>query len=135
MSHSGPSWGQKAVEVRILDEQARRAQEEADAAQRVADRLKIKAWHRRMDLDGVAVPSPSIGMAAGCGYRYLRVRCSVCRQSAWIELKALRRRPDMPVHMLEGSLACKECRDPGARAPRGTIERLTQNKSYGTDED
>jgi hypothetical protein len=72
--------------------------------------------------------------------RYVKRRLAVkwqvsCRQSAWIDLKALRRRSDTPVHMLEGSLACKVCRDRGARAPRGTIERLTKGKTFGNDED
>jgi hypothetical protein len=123
------------VPVGIAEEKARRAQDEADAAQRAADRLHIQAWNERMNVTGVAQPSPTIRMATWCGYRYLRVRCAGCRQSAWIELSTLRRRPDTPVHTLEGSLACKVCRDRGVRAPRGTMERLTRNKSYGNDED
>jgi hypothetical protein len=135
MSHNGPSWGRKSIEVKILEDQARRAQDEADTAQRAADRLKIKAWNRRMDLDGVAVPSPSIGMAVGCGYRFLRVRCKACSQCAWLNLAEVRRPRGTPVHLLEGALACKVCRDRGARAPRGTIERLTRDKTFGNDED
>lgn len=126
MAHTGRE--RRRIQVRITAEAAARAQHEAD-------RLAIVAWNERMFVEGgPAQPSPTIGQALAQGYRYLRVRCSTCRQSAWVPLADIRRRPETPVWRLEGALACRPCRERGARAPRGTIERLTREKSL-RDED
>jgi hypothetical protein len=121
MAHNG--WERRRVQVRQTAEAARQAQHEAD-------RLAIIAWNERMYVEGgPAQPSPTIGQALAHGYRYLRVRCSTCRQSAWLPLAEVRRPNNTPVWKLEGALACRPCRERGARAPRGVIERLTREKS------
>lgn len=121
MAHNG--WDRRRLQVKISAEAAERAQREAD-------RLAIIAWNERMYVEGgPAQPSPTIGQALEHGYRYLRVRCSNCRQSAWLTLDQIRRSPSTPVWKLEGALACRPCRERGARAPRGVIERLTMDKS------
>jgi len=121
MAHNG--WDRRRLKVRIAAEAAERAQHEAH-------RLTIIAWNERMYVEGgPARPSPTIGQALAHGYRYLRVRCSHCRQCAWVALAEIRRRPETPVWQLEGALSCRPCRDRGARAPRGVIERLTREKS------
>ncbi len=97
-------------------------------------RLVIIAWNARVIEGGPVQPWPTIEVALACSYRFLRVRCQVCRQTAWIELEHWRRSGNTPVWKLEPSLWCTPCRDRGARAPRGTIERLTKSKSYGADE-
>ena len=110
------------------------AEEAARWSQEETDRLVIIAWNARVIEGGPVQPSPTIEIALSCGYSFLRVRCPVCRQTAWIELEHLRRSGNTPVWKLESSLWCTPRRDRGARAPRGTIERLTKSKSYGADE-
>jgi hypothetical protein len=121
MAHNG--WERRRIRVRQTAEAAARAQHEAD-------RLAIIAWNERMYVEGgPAQPSPTIGQALEHGYRFLRVRCSSCRQSAWLPLAEVQRSNNTPVWKLEGALACRPCRERGARAPRGVIERLTKEKS------
>lgn len=87
-----------------------------------ADRLELIEWNERMRLGGPAQLSPTLGAAMRYGYRFLRVRCSTCRQTAFVALSDLDRAPETLVWQLEGVLACQECRSQGARAPRGIIE-------------
>ena len=95
-----------------------------------SDRLAIIAWNERMRCGGPAQPSPTIGEAMQFGYRFLRVRCSCCHQSAFVELVKIGRPASTPVWKLEGALACQPCRSNGARAPRGTIQGLTIENNF-----
>jgi len=105
------------------------AAEAARAAQRKADELACEAWNVRMMEDGgSAQPSPSIRAALNAGYRFLRVKCSGCKQRAYIDLEQVERRVGTPIWTLEGSLACQPCRDRNTRAPRATLERLARQK-------
>jgi hypothetical protein len=123
MSHNGPSWTRRSLTWRMAEEAARRAREKAD-------RLDLIEWNERMRLGGPAQPSPTLGAAMRYGYRFLRVRCSTCRQTAFVALGDLDRAPETAVWQLEGVLACQQCRSQGARAPRGIIERLTIEKNF-----
>ena len=111
-------------------ETLRLAQNAASEAQRKADILACEAWNERMDLDGgPAQPSPSIRAALNAGYRLLRVKCSGCKQRAYLDLETVERRRGAPIWTLEGALACQPCRDRSARAPRATLERLARENS------
>src|SRR4051794_13622460 len=125
MSHGGNNHYRRIAALRAQEAEAaaRRAREEAD-------RLAIIAWNERMRAGGPAQPSPTIGAAQRQGYRFLRARCSYCHQAAFIELAKIQRPAGTPVWQLEGALACQPCRRNGARAPRGTVERLTIGKNF-----
>jgi hypothetical protein len=80
-------------------ETLRLAQNAAREAQRKADILACEAWNERMDLDGgPAQPSPSTRAALNAGYRFLRVKCSGCKQRAYLRSRNRRTaagRPDI----------------------------------------
>ena len=82
---------------------------------------------------GPAQPSPTISVALRHGYRYLRVRCSACRQTAFLALADLDRPADTPVWKIEGALSCQPCRKRRRRAPRAVLERLTIEQTFGAD--
>lgn len=118
--------GSARINVRMLEDKA------ADA-RKTADRLACEAWNERMRrLGGPAVPSPSIGAAINGGFPLLEVVCRGCRSHAAIELPRLRRRLTVPVHTLEGSLACQRCADDrGRRRSRSTVVALhTEQPAY-----
>ena len=95
-----------------------------------ADILACEAWNARMKVDGgPAQPCPSIRGALNAGYRLLRVKCSGCKQRAYLDLETVERRRGAPICTLEGALACQPCRDRSARAPRATLERLARENS------
>jgi hypothetical protein len=125
MSHGGNNHYRRIAAVRAqqAEEAARRAREEAD-------RLAIIAWNERMRIGGPSQPSPTVGDAMRYGFRFLRVRCSCCHQAAFIEIARIDRPPVTPVWKLEGGLACQPCRRDGARAPRGTVDRLTITRDF-----
>jgi hypothetical protein len=125
MSHGGNNHYRRIAALR-----AQQAQDAARHARDKADRLAIIAWNERVRMGGPAQPSPTTGSAMRYGYRFLRVRCSYCHQAAFIELARIARPPVTPAWKLEGALACQLCRGTGARAPRGTVERLTIEKNF-----
>ena len=125
MSHGGNNHYRRIAALR-----AQQAEDAAHRAREQADRLDIIAWNERMRAGGPAQPSPTIGAAMRYGYCFVRVRCSHCHQSAFIELAEIDRARSTPVAKLEGSLACKPCRRDGARSPRGAVERLTIAKNF-----
>jgi hypothetical protein len=105
------------------------AQNAAREAQRKADALACEAWNARMALDGgPAQPSPSIRAALNAGYGFVRVKCSGCKQRAYLDLEKVEQRRGAAIWTLEGALACQPCRDRNARAPRATLEGLVWEK-------
>jgi hypothetical protein len=132
MGHNGPSRSRRRAMSFGIQMDWERAQEAANQAQREADAKYIELWNARMACEGVSIqPSPTIGMALNAGYRYLRVRCKICRTSAFKELGGIRRPRSTEIWKLEASLFCEPCRERGARSPRGIVEQLTREKTYG----
>lgn len=118
MGHNGPSRSSRSIDVKIKDAEAKRAQQ-------IADKLACEAWNERMlKLGGPIRPSPSIRAAINGDHPFLRVECSACQQSAWVDLRKVRRRPETWVWQLEGSLACSVCRERVRFPPRTQIEML-----------
>jgi len=118
MGHNGPSWSRRHSAWRSKHDAA-------ESAQRHADKLACEAWNERLcQLGGPLQPSPSIRGAVNGGYLFLRVQCSACQQSAWLDLRKVRRPPETWIWALEGSLACQHCRERSRFAPRTKIEML-----------
>ena len=126
MSHSGRSGHHRRLDVRMKDEEARKAQ-------RVADKLACEAWNERLaQLGGPLRPSPSLRAAINGGFPWLRVECNGCKQHAWLDLRKVRRRPETPIDALQGALACQPCRRGRTYGPNATIEMLcTYDKQTG----
>jgi len=102
-------------------------EEEARKAQQVADRLACEAWNERLaKLGGPLRPSPTIRAAVNGGYAFLRVECTACQQSAWVDLAKVRRPPDTWIWQLEGALACRLCRERSKFPPRTRIQMLCE---------
>jgi hypothetical protein len=116
------SWSRRRIEWRSKDEAAR-------AAQQRADRLCCEAWNERMRLLGGPVqPSPSLAAAINGGFPFLRVECNACQQSAWVDLRKIRRPGSTWLWQLEASLVCRYCRRGQKFAPRANIERLCRTE-------
>lgn len=121
MGHNGPSWAKRHAAWRSKRDDAAKAQQHADA-------LACDAWNERiLMLGGPLQPSPSIRGAVNGGFPFLRVQCSACRQSAWLDLRTVRRPQSTAIWALEGSLACQLCRRTSRFAPRTTIEMLCRH--------
>jgi hypothetical protein len=74
MSHSGRSGHQRRLDVRMKDEEARKAQQ-------LANKLACEAWNARLaQLGGPLQPSPSLRAAIHGGFPWLRVECNGCQQ-------------------------------------------------------
>ena len=88
----------------------RAAAERAAEARKIADRLAVEAWNKRMlGFQGPAQPSPTLGDALNGGYRYLEVKCLGRNTHQTIALDIVRRPKTTPVHELERYMRCKEC--------------------------
>ena len=121
MGHNGRSWPQRLGAWRWK-------QDAAETAQKHADKLACEAWNERLlQLGGPLQPSPSIRAAINGGYAFLRVECTACQQSAWIDLTKVRRPRETWIWQLEGSLACSLCRERSKFAPRTRIEMLCES--------
>jgi hypothetical protein len=94
----------------IYGTSVRMAAERAAEARKVADRLAVEAWNKRMlAFKGPAQPSPALGDALNAGYLYLEVRCLGCDTNQTIALDIIRRPKTTPVHELERYMRCKDC--------------------------
>jgi|SoiMethySBSTD1v2_1073268.scaffolds.fasta_scaffold106082_2 hypothetical protein len=103
-------------------------EEEAKRAQQVADRLACEAWVERLQqLGGPLQPSPSLRAAINGGFPFLRVECNACQQSAWVDLRNVRRPPATPLWKLEASLVCDPCRRHTRFPPRARIDMLCRH--------
>jgi hypothetical protein len=77
----------------------------------LAERLQEKRRNEKMWSDGgPAQPSPTIGQAINRGFPWLEVKGSRCRTPSSVDLAAISRPPDTPVHLLEGRLDCRKCK-------------------------
>jgi hypothetical protein len=107
-------------DVRMKEQEARKAQQRADA-------LACEAWNERLaKLGGPLRPSPTLRAAISGGYGFLRVECNGCQQQAWIDLAKVRRPPDTWIWQLEGALACQLCRERSKFPPRSRIQMLCE---------
>lgn len=125
MGH-GSSWSQRRIAWRMKDAEAKKAQQRADE-------LCCEAWNERMRLLGGPVqPSPSLRAAIGGGFAFLRVECNACQQSAWVDLRTIRRPGRTSLWQLEASLVCQHCRRGSRFPPRAKIEMLCrQDREMG----
>jgi len=82
---------------------------------------------------GPAQPSPTIGQAINGGFPWLEVKCSRCRTSSSVDLAAITRPADTPVHLMEGRLDCLKCRRARWKR-RGVLEQLAQRRRYDASE-
>jgi hypothetical protein len=83
---------------------------------------------------GPAQPSPTIGQAIKGGFPWLEVKCSPCRTPSSVDLAAISRPADTPVHLLEGRLDCKECKKAKWKG-RGVLEeQLSPRRRYDASE-
>ena len=124
---SGPNWARRHSAWRWKNEQAQNAQ-------KVADRLSCEAWNERLtQLGGPLQPSPSLRAAINGGFPWLRVECNACQQNAGVDLRKIRRPEETPIWALEASLVCHHCRRGRSFPPRARIEMLCEHhKQLGT---
>src|SRR3984893_14199962 len=95
----------------ILAEHSEEKRRVGEALIREADNLACQSWNEKMWSDGgPAQPSPTIGQAINGGFPWLEVKCSRCRTSSSVDLAAINRPADTPVHLLEGRLNCRKCK-------------------------
>jgi hypothetical protein len=95
----------------ILAERSEEKRRVGEALIREADNLACQSWNEKMWSDGgPAQPSPTIGQAINGGFPWLEVKCSRCRTSSSVDLAAINRPADTPVHLLEGRLNCRKCK-------------------------
>jgi hypothetical protein len=120
MVSNGPSWGRRDVLRRQAFDYWREKQREADAA-------AVRYWNIRMEERGPARPSPTLGAAVNGGYRFLRVRCTGCKQVAFVALEAVQRPAHTPLWVLEDALGCRRCGELAPFPPRARLERVTRD--------
>jgi hypothetical protein len=112
----------------ILAEQSADKRRVGEALIREADNLACQSWNERMWSDGgPAQPSPTIGQAINGGFPCLEVKCSRCRTSSSVDLAAINRPPDTPVHLLEGRLNCRRCKKAKWKG-RGVLHQLSARR-------
>jgi hypothetical protein len=112
----------------ILAEQSADKRRVGEALIREADNLACQSWNERMWSDGgPAQPSPTIGQAINGGFPCLEVKCSRCRTSSSVDLAAINRPPDTPVHLLEGRLDCRRCKKAKWKG-RGVLHQLSPRR-------
>jgi hypothetical protein len=105
-----------------------------EALIREADSLACQSWNEKMWSDGgPAQPSPTIGQAINGGFGWLEVKCSRCKTLSSVDLAAIDRPSDTPVHLLEGRLDCKKCKKAKWKG-RGVLEQLAQRRRYDPSE-
>src|SRR6202022_413797 len=95
----------------ILAERSEEKRRVGEALIREADNLACQSWNEKMWSDGGrAHQTPTIGQAINGGFPGLEVKCSRCRTSSSVDLAAITRPADTPVHLLEGRLNCRKCK-------------------------
>jgi hypothetical protein len=117
----------------ILAERSDEKRRVGEALIREADNLACQSWNERMWSDGgPAQPSPTIGQAINGGFPWLEVKCSRCRTPSSVDLAAISRPPDTPVHLLEGRLDCTKCKKNKWKG-RGVLEQLAPRRRYASE--
>jgi hypothetical protein len=118
----------------ILAERAEEKRRAGEALIQEADILACQSWNEKMWSDGgPAQPSPNIGQAINGGFRWLEVKCSRCRTTSSIDLTAVNRPRDTPVHLLEGRLDCTKCKKNKGK-DRGVLEQLAPRRRHDASE-
>ncbi|MEA2918214.1 MAG: hypothetical protein QOJ15_10295 [Bradyrhizobium sp.] len=117
--------------IGILAERSEEKRRYGEVLIREADNLACQRWNEKMWSDGgPAQPSPTIGQAINGGFPWLEVKCSRCRTPSSVDLAAVSRPPDTPVHLLEGRLDCTKCKQSKWKG-RGILEgaRVDENEA------
>src|ERR1700680_764127 len=120
--------------TKIFAERSAEKRRVGEALIREADNLACQSWNEKMWSDGgPAQPSPTIGQAIDGGFPWLEVKCSRCRTPSSVDLAAISRPPDTPVHLLEGRLDCRKCKKAKWKG-RGVLEQLAPRRRYDASE-
>jgi hypothetical protein len=118
----------------ILAERSREKRRVGETLIREADNLACQSWNEKMWSDGgPAQPSPTIAQAINGGFPWLEVKCSRCRTPRSVDLAAISRPADTPVHLLEGRLDCRKCKKAKWKG-RGVLEQLAPRRRYDASE-
>jgi hypothetical protein len=118
----------------ILAERAEEKRRVGEALIQEADSLACQSWNEKMWSDGgPAQPSPNIGQAINGSFPWLEVKCSRCRTPSSIDLTAVNRPPDTPVHLLEGRLDCTKFKKNKWKG-RGVLEQLAPRRRHDASE-
>ncbi len=123
MGSNGPAWGRRHLEQTAARDHYKRLRQQADAA-------AIKYWNIRLEQGEPLRPSPMLGQAIDAGYRFLRVRCTGCKQTAFVAIEDIRRPRSTRLWTLEDAMACQRCGS-GPFRPRARLERVTRDRDIG----
>lgn len=78
---------------------------------------------------GPAQPSPTIGQAINGGFLWREAKCNRSKSPNSVDLTAINRLADTPVHLLESRLDCRKCKQVKWKG-RSVLEQLAPRRRY-----